>query len=765
MKDKLSGAILNTLSMALIAACGTIAALYAASSAFLLPIGIGSIVAVGIVCALCFCAIFEVDKYGKVVRLVVLLVFLGLGALTIKTLILGAKGCTSLIWEIFRRELPSKVAVCPLTYTDEELEQLPKAILHFLRYLEAVTALFIAFSLNKADSPMLAALCAMPILMCSFILYSYPPDWMAISLALLFFGLLLLMSCIRNGDRKRMSISLMLVTPLVVLLLLAATKITEKLYENGYSIMDAKEAVTSRIDQLGEDLGQLLGGEEKPDRRNLNDVGDKEMTGKTVMYVNSSVGGSLYLRGYSLGVYKNNSWSSVTEPEGIGIDGLAIAATRIEGGTNASYDTVSIASYTNTRILFTPYFFSGTREGMSYHQQNNDAFYRDYAAGYETHEEYVSLSSNEDVYTVNYYKQSITPTGRLISEQITALNRYGDYVRSTYLQLPDETKAAMLEIADGLGISVNDGRDVIIHEVTEYVTNAAEYTLTPEKQPSNEDFAVYFLTVGRQGYCVHYATAAAVMLRALGIPARYVVGYRVSAINGRGWDKVTEDDAHAWVEVYSNDLGWIPIEVTGGDGAEPAPAYTQQPILATMEPTAEPTTEPTEEPTSELATEPTPSAPASDAPSDSASPKGTPDVSNSPDASSQASGAPDYLGGGVTKKPASAWWFLLLIPAFFLLVWGRRRLIIKNRRNRWRRSGNERCAVLAWNYLNRLSRYGVRADSEVYRIAQKATFSRSGVSDDERKQVLDAAERTVEQLNGSLTGVKRLAAKYVWALL
>ena len=45
------------------------------------------------------------------------------------------------------------------------------------------------------------------------------------------------------------------------------------------------------------------------------------------------------------------------------------------------------------------------------------------------------------------------------------------------------------------------------------------------RQPAQEDFAVYFLTEGKRGWCMHFATAAACMLRALDVPARYVSGY------------------------------------------------------------------------------------------------------------------------------------------------------------------------------------------------------------------------------------------------
>lgn len=73
----------------------------------------------------------------------------------------------------------------------------------------------------------------------------------------------------------------------------------------------------------------------------------------------------------------------------------------------------------------------------------------------------------------------------------------------------------------------------------------------------------YFLGESHEGYCVHYATAAALMLRYYGYPARYVEGFRVGeeAFSG-GIATIRDYDEHAWVEIYDPYLGWIPLEFT-----------------------------------------------------------------------------------------------------------------------------------------------------------------------------------------------------------
>ena len=86
-----------------------------------------------------------------------------------------------------------------------------------------------------------------------------------------------------------------------------------------------------------------------------------------------------------------------------------------------------------------------------------------------------------------------------------------------------------------------------------------------------------FLEVKR-GYCVHFASAMAVMARSLGIPARIAIGYLPGSrssnpIEGRDRFNVDAHDLHAWPELYFTGIGWLPFEPTPGRGT--VPSYTQ----------------------------------------------------------------------------------------------------------------------------------------------------------------------------------------------
>jgi transglutaminase-like putative cysteine protease len=77
----------------------------------------------------------------------------------------------------------------------------------------------------------------------------------------------------------------------------------------------------------------------------------------------------------------------------------------------------------------------------------------------------------------------------------------------------------------------------------------------------DQDALLTFLTKTHRGFCVQYAAAMAVLVRALGYPARVAVGYRTGTPSGSGF-VVTTHDAHAWVEVYFPGYGWLPFEPT-----------------------------------------------------------------------------------------------------------------------------------------------------------------------------------------------------------
>ena len=102
-----------------------------------------------------------------------------------------------------------------------------------------------------------------------------------------------------------------------------------------------------------------------------------------------------------------------------------------------------------------------------------------------------------------------------------------------------------------------------------YLENGVTYDEKLVTRTGGEDFLSFFLEKSARGYSVHYATAATLMLRYFGIPARYAEGYFLSAEEAAEFENgetfiLTENHAHAWAEYYLEGVGWVPFEVTPG---------------------------------------------------------------------------------------------------------------------------------------------------------------------------------------------------------
>lgn len=85
----------------------------------------------------------------------------------------------------------------------------------------------------------------------------------------------------------------------------------------------------------------------------------------------------------------------------------------------------------------------------------------------------------------------------------------------------------------------------------------------------NDDYVDQFLFDSKRGYCDNFSTSMVVMLRTLGIPAKWVKGYTEGEVKSFSEDnkrifEITNNNAHSWVEVYFPSIGWVPFEPTIG---------------------------------------------------------------------------------------------------------------------------------------------------------------------------------------------------------
>ena len=161
--------------------------------------------------------------------------------------------------------------------------------------------------------------------------------------------------------------------------------------------------------------------------------------------------------------------------------------------------------------------------------------------------------TKEDSYTVSY----LEPVGKSFTDYIGMSG--GEALNEAYSSLPENLPSRVRELADQLAGDSQTPYD-ICRSISNYLTVNQTYTITPGDVPKGRDFVDYFLFENKNGYCVYYATAMVVLARAVGIPARYVEGYRLDDYDpGRG-RVVTGQNAHAWAEVYFDGVGWITFD-------------------------------------------------------------------------------------------------------------------------------------------------------------------------------------------------------------
>lgn len=167
---------------------------------------------------------------------------------------------------------------------------------------------------------------------------------------------------------------------------------------------------------------------------------------------------------------------------------------------------------------------------------------------------------------VRYQADSLLP---LIppGELRKASTDYPEINKQMYLQLPQlDPRIAKLaaQITNGATNPYDKASRIETYLKTKY-----GYTLDLS-DPHGKDPLAYFLFDRRAGHCEYFATAMTVLLRTQRIPARYVTGFLPGEYNDLGGDYIVRaSDAHAWVEVYFPDYGWITFDPTPPGSAKP----------------------------------------------------------------------------------------------------------------------------------------------------------------------------------------------------
>lgn len=602
-------------------------------------------------------------------------------------------------------------------------------------------ALLCVWTLMRGKRLVWLLLFVLPILTVCLIILQTPPAPWAIVLVVLILSLLLLTQLLRRKQQAEGNrLLLLLFLPLALLVgglfvLFPAESYTRADWSDALQTsittaaeqlrMFRRDGITGQL-QLSSPLSPSTLGSYLWDSSvtgvNLSRIGPQKKLGRSVMRVRSAASGICHLRGNSLAAYEDNRWNALSDDAYAGVPDAEQAI--MEGELRVAQDeesflaissayTMQIETDMKSGVYYTPYFPTVLPEGA---QPFFDA--------------YIKNPSQRTNYAVLYRPTRTEPNGSAA---------YDAFVQEVYTQVPDATRTALSDILPSL-IEQTDGMQTLdtVKTVCQYVSASARYDLNTATVPAGEDFVSWFLHGSETGYCVHFATAATLLLRCMEIPARYVTGYCVNLEAGE-WTQITSDDAHAWVEVYLEGQGWQVFD--------PTPAASE---LITTAPVTAASEKETELPAQEQTGQP------EQTPAEKQTEPQTPDAEYPVKTSEQET---------QEKTPFSPvrLIFAVLLPVAVAVLW-RATLFLIRKAAMQSGSANRRCLVY-YHHLENLSRLSkTPIPQELQELAEKARFSNHRLSPSELAPMQAHTEALTKQLLSDRRILRQVLYRVIYAL-
>ena len=159
------------------------------------------------------------------------------------------------------------------------------------------------------------------------------------------------------------------------------------------------------------------------------------------------------------------------------------------------------------------------------------------------------------------YLSSVLPIRKSRQYEVVSSESSGNEItareRAESLEVPASVSPAVRDLAHSWTVQNRDSRGIVKSALQFFRTQGFSYSLTPGEFDDLEEF----LFRRRVGFCGHYATSFATLMRLAGIPARVVVGYLGGEYNDLGhFFLVRQADAHAWCEVWIPEKGWTRVD-------------------------------------------------------------------------------------------------------------------------------------------------------------------------------------------------------------
>lgn len=738
--------------------------------------------------AILFCAVFTILFITKTHRLLLLLLFLSLAA-AVYTLILRRSLINVFINHLTKGFMLTYNSVISayaqklhydlFTYyiTPASINEITASSTMF-----AVSTLFfvtflMAWMLIKRKSAFLCFVLTVPFLGVS-VVFSIIPHYKAIAALYVFWAFLILNSSfLRNKSKFNKKTGVFLSggktavnTQSIILLpiLIACLMLVNVLYPmNSFQRSDFINNL--RIDLLNVPkipspfqipIQSILGYN---NRVNLMQFGDITFTGKTVLRVRSSSYEGEYLKGFVGSIYTGQSWDSLHPSEYKKLDSIlgewtvqnfsSLFNELFERPTK-TYDLTIQNPKGNSLRVYTPYGLVSNPKELPGIDFINDGVLRSNNSLFGINKYSMKATSLQ----IDAWKKSDSLMGTFTSEQksfINAAKEYKDFVYSHYTQLPEELEEKLDQYLKEHNLNVEYflSPSAFAYAVIYQIHSENTYSLSPGMTPEDRDFVEYFLFDNHKGYCVHFASATVVLLRSAGIPARYVEGYAISPSDFGShdeWANIPDSRSHAWVEIYLNGIGWIPVEAT--------PSARRGIIdheAAELEATSA---------NNPLENE------ATDNQGNISEPSHTEKQSDEENIESDYTEEQSSTNSNM-KIILQILSFLAMIALMTTALITNRKIQLSSKNKLFTQQDKNKAAIAVYEYIVKLYAYAkpngtsdFRMPKDLYNLVLKARFSQHMLTEQELENLLVYAEKKALELQTALTLFKRFIGKYVYVL-
>lgn len=466
----------------------------------------------------------------------------------------------------------NKIFETLLTSDGMALKKLAGASEHSELFMTVSMFLCVCFALFILKSGKRTAVLIFPLIIIVAMLFTAHTNnltWLVIFFAVIMADMLL----IELKGKYIFSGIVVLLSITVLMLVLVNAPQTKSFMDSPKMLLALEEKIKTVVSDIYYGKSQLSEGSVTGKERKTDDV-------QVALEVTLDNPEPTYLRGFIGEVFSDNDWESLPyqtydENRSLmywlgenGFDGTGQAGLiRSLVTEDANLETYKVKVVNaNSKYAYIPYGFCGENNlGTSWYQSyiTSGRFGRLKEYTYQAYKEpsFDWTDTTGKLFTLSYGENLNDKTAIYLKNE----SWFNSFVYENYTYMTPEQISLISEYFGDRG-DQSEGHieySTAIKKIRNYLYNNFIYTNNPAFNDENNIMNSFF-SEGK-GYDVHYATAATLMFRYYGIPARYVEGYIVTSDDVKNAEKgetieISQNNIHAWTEIYVDGVGFVPIE-------------------------------------------------------------------------------------------------------------------------------------------------------------------------------------------------------------